>query len=133
MRVRFYWPECTNRGRSTDAPAVDAFWVEATQQEAQASVFPTLTPHQVEESRRMAKQFSHVANALGDPARAFCYLIVPDLSSVDPRPPHYPVHQLWNAYSPFKPISETTIADLSDLRSIAVPGDTTTSDGRHTE
>ncbi len=133
MRVRYYWPKCTNRGRSTDAPAIDAFWVEATQQEAEAAVFPSLNPHQVDESRRLAEEFSHVAKALGDPARAFCYLVARDLSSVDPRPPHYPVHQLWNAYSPFKPISETTIAYLGDLRSIALPGDMTNSDRRHAE
>ncbi len=133
MQVRCYWPKCTNRGNSTDAPAVDAFWVEATQEEAQSSVFPLLTAQQITESRRLAEQFGDVAKALGAPARAFCYLVACDLSSVDPRPPHYPVHQLWNAYSPFRPIPETTIADLGDLRSIALPGDMTTSNRRHTE
>lgn len=123
MRVRYIWRKCTYRGKSWDASPVDAFWVETTEQEARRSVFSALTPHQVEESRQLARQLGNVAAAMGKPVRSFCYLVARDLSSVDPFPSHYPEHQLWNGYSPFEPMPETAVADLTDLRSINTPDD----------
>jgi len=126
MRVRYCWRNCTSRGRSENEPPVDAFWVEATESEARERVFPYLSADQVEESRLLAEQFGGLAAAMGDPARGFCYLVARDLSSVDPFPPHYPIHQLWNAYSPFRQMPESPVADLTDLHSIILPDDEAT-------
>ncbi len=121
MIVRYYWRNCALRGGTSDAPAIDALWVEATQQEAESSVFPSLTPQKISESIDLAKHYINVAEKMGAPARAFCYLVARDLSSIDPRPPHYPVHQLWNAYSPFRPMPEISISNLRDLLDITLP------------
>jgi hypothetical protein len=80
--------------------------VEATQ--AEAAVFPHLHAEAVTESRSLAEQYVGLAQRLGTPPRPFCFLVARDLSFVEPRPVHYPFHQLWNAYSPFR-----TMADRS--------------------
>jgi hypothetical protein len=108
---------------------MDAFWVEATAEEAEANVFPRLQPQQVAESQRVAEQHIDLAEhfasreaARGVPAppRPFCFLVARDLSTIDPFHIHYPVHQLWNAYSPFRKMPEREIAGLEDLASIDV-------------
>ena len=118
MRVRCFWRDCTYRNRTWGSPPVDAFWVEATEQEARSAVFPLLKPEQVAESRKVAEQYHHAAV---DPARPFCYLVARDLSSIDPFHPHYPFHQLWNAYSPFESMSEITVSTLDALLAVVLP------------
>ena len=62
-----------------------------------------------------------MAESLGCPARAFCFLIARDLSTIDPFPVHYPVHQLWNAYSPFELMPARVVTRLEELRSLELP------------
>jgi hypothetical protein len=126
MRVRFYWRNCEYQGQNWHAGPVDAFWVEATEQEARTSVFPAMMPCQIEESYRLVAQYGRAAAAIGNSECPFCYLVARDLSSLAPLPPHYPVHQLWNAYSPFERMSEVTVDDLTDLQSITLPHDDAT-------
>jgi hypothetical protein len=100
---------------------IHAFWVEATPAEAEAAVFPHLSADAVAESWRLAEQCGHLAESLGSPARPFCFLVARGLGSIVPHVVHYPFHQLWNAYSPFRPMAERHIDELEELKDIECP------------
>ena len=121
MVVRCYWRDCDLRGGEWGAPPIDAFWVEATLQEAEFAVFPLLSSKAVEESRRLAAEFKELAEELATPARPFCFLVPRDLSAIDPFHVHYPIHQLWDAYSPFRSMSAMNIDELAELKNIVLP------------
>jgi hypothetical protein len=143
MIVRWVWRNCDCRGEgavrvvnsqvdkagvspgllppAAATARIDAYWVEATKEDAEGQVFPFLPPEAVIESRTLAEEFRELADTMGVPARAFCFLVAKDLSSIDPRPVHFPVHQMWNAYSPFEPIPEKKITGLKDLRRLMRP------------
>jgi len=42
MIVRWFWWNCNYRGKKWGATPVDAFWVEATKEEAMTEIFPGL-------------------------------------------------------------------------------------------
>ena len=94
---------------------MDAFWVEATHDEAIQAVFPLLTPTKRSQSERFAADYPQLAQQIAQPPRPFCFLVARDLSSIDPFHVHYPFHQLWNAYSPFRAIAERSIDSLDQL------------------
>lgn len=122
MRVCYFWPACDFRGKQWGALLpMDAFWIEATAEEAEAAIFPRLQPEQVAESRGLAERFLELASTLGSPARPFCFLVARDLSSIDPFCVHYPFHQMWNAYSPFRAMPEREVVHLEDLTCINLP------------
>jgi len=120
MLIRCFWPACDFRGKSWGAAPVDAFWVEATREEAEISIFPRLNPAALAESKKLAKKHSHLA-AMEDPSRPYCFLVARDLSSIDPFQFHYPFHQLWNAYSPFELIGPFMITSLGELGNLQLP------------
>ena len=119
MLVRRLWRDCDFRRKEWGAPRVDAFWVEATEEEAETSVFPHLEPSAIEESRQLSEQYGKLAEQMGSPARSFCFLVAKDLSSVDPFPVHYPIHPMWNAYSPFEAIPSVHITTLDEVLTLA--------------
>jgi hypothetical protein len=112
----WFWP-----ASQSPQDSVHAFWVEATPAEAEAAVFPRLSADAVAESWRLAEQCGHLAESLGSPARPFCFLVATDLSSIKPCVPHYPFHQMWNAYSPFREMPEKQIDELEELKDIECP------------
>ena len=118
MLVRYYWPNCEDRGKYKAAVPMDAFWVEATLEEAGESVFPYLSDEEEERSRLYARQFLHIAERIAKPPRPCCFLVAEDLSTVDPHPVHYPFHQLWNAYSPFRSLEPQEIHSLNQLPTV---------------
>ena len=97
---------------------MDAFWVEATREEAVQWIIPRLTVEQRAESEEWASECPCLAQQISQPPRPYCYLVARDLSSIDPFVVHYPFHQSWNAYSPFRSISVRTIASLDELEGI---------------
>jgi len=117
MIVRYYWPDYEPR-ESAQRDPVDAFWVEATLEEAAAAVFPYLSGEQKESSEREVKDFGHIAKEVGDPPRPYCFLVAKDLRSIEPYPVHYPFHHGWNAYSPFRYIGDYVISKLEQLASL---------------
>jgi hypothetical protein len=123
MIVRCYWPSCDRRQKNEGVPPIDAFWVEATHEEAIQSVFPMLSPKLQSESERLAARCENLAETISQPPRPFCFLVARDLSSIDPFEVHYPFHHLWNAYSPFRSISEQTITSVHELAQISVEVD----------
>ena len=121
MLIRTFWRSCTHRNNTWSAEPVDAFWVEATREEALAHIFPRLEPEQIEESEQIVRRDGRAAALLGHPNRPYCFLVARDLSSIDPFAPHYPVHPMWNAYSPFETMPAITVAALADLQTIPLP------------
>ncbi|MBM3287419.1 MAG: hypothetical protein FJY88_08740 [Candidatus Eisenbacteria bacterium] len=121
MLVRCFWRDCRYRGTTRNAEPLDCFWVEATPAEAEEAIFPRLGPAAVSESKALAQRFEKLAERMSVPARPFCFLIARDLSTIDPFHVHYPIHQLWNAYSPFEGMPAKEIMDLDELRFLALP------------
>ena len=123
MIVRAFWPSCTIRQRKRGATPIDAFWVEATHEEAIQSVFPMLSHELQSQSEQFAARGEHIAKETSQRPRPFCFLVARDLSSIDPFEVHFPFHNLWNAYSPFRSIPERTVTTLDQLAGICVePG-----------
>lgn len=121
MIVRWFWRDCNFRGKKWGATQMDAFWVEATKEEAINEVFPKLQPVAIEESLKFAEQFIHLAEELCRPASPYCFLVAQDLSTIDPFHVHYPFHQLWNAYSPFEVMATVNIQSLEEVRTLESP------------
>ena len=121
MLIRYFWRDWERRGMKPDSDPVDAFWVEATTDEAEAYVFPLLETVSVRESRRLADEFSTIVEQSSVPLRPFCFLVARDLSSIDPMHAHYPFHHMWNAYSPFEALPTSVIENLQELRTLRVP------------
>jgi len=115
MIVRSCWPLCEYRNGSWKSPPMDAFWVEATHEEATEPVFPLLSPAKRCESEQASTQCEVIAGVNSQPPGPFCFLVARDLSSIDPFPLHYPFHILWNACSPFRRIPERAISHLDQL------------------
>jgi len=120
MIVRCFWPSCDYRQKKETATPIDAFWVEATHEEAIHSVFPRLSRELRLESKRLAARCDALAKTVSQPPRPFCFLVARDLSCIDPFEVYYPFHQMWNGYSPFRSIPEQTIASLHQLAGISM-------------
>jgi len=118
MLVRYCWPSCDYWKKKWGASPIDAFWVEATQEEAIQSVFPLLSQEARLESEELASQSASLAAQISQPLRPFCFLVARDLSTIDPFVVHYPFHHMWNAYSPFRSIPERTISCLDQLSDV---------------
>ena len=114
MLVRWFWKNC----RFCES---DALWVEATAGEAEAEIFPRLSEKDIAESREFSKQSGHIAASLKTPDLTFCFLVSKDLSFIRPFHVHYPFHQLWNAYSPFRTRPDVRIDTLDECCDIVLP------------
>jgi hypothetical protein len=121
MVIRFFWPNCKHRGKEGEAEPLDSLWVEATKKEAERDIFPRICSEARAESKKLAKQYAHVAKEMADPPRPYCFLVAKDLSSIDPFHVNYPVHHMWNAYSPFGEFPEHRINDLDELKTFILP------------
>ncbi len=120
MIVRYFWPSCDYRQKNWDATSMDCFWVEATHEEAIQSVFPLLSRELELDSEELAAECEDLAKTISQPLRPCCFLVARDLSSIDPFEVHYPSHQLWNGYSPFRSLPDHTITSLHELAGICV-------------
>lgn len=121
MRVRFFWPDCTYRNHRWGASPVDAFFVEATEQEAAACILPLLPQTGPKEVPPAGDRYARAAELMGDRTRTCCFLVARDLSTVDRFSPHYPIANQWNGDSPFRDMPEITITTLTELREIVLP------------
>lgn len=73
MLIRRFWRNCGYRGKKWGTEPLDAFWVEATQEEAENGVFPRLQPTTIMESRELAERFKEVAEQMGNPPGHFAF------------------------------------------------------------
>ena len=123
MLVRVYWPNCNCGHRDWGKHRrIDALWVEATQQEAEAELLPFLPPDVAKQSRAVAQEHS-IASALGEPPRPYCYLVAVDLSVFVPFKASYPFSHMWNAYCPFGEFAPSVLNSLDELRQFTAPED----------
>lgn len=113
MLVRLYWNQCTLT-RPENQP-IDAFWVEATENEAKNLVFPYCSADIVARSQMYGARDREIAAQFGSISRPCCFLIAHDLSTIKPLAVHYPYSPMWNAYSPFRKIAEHHIDSLEKL------------------
>jgi len=113
MIIRVYWPQ---RGDRNETEPIDAFWVEATYEEAEKAIFPFLAPEAIERSKTHAKEGESIASQIGNSLRPYCFLVAQDLSTIEPCNVHYPFHHMWNGYSPFKELPECHINTLEELK-----------------
>ena len=112
MIVRLFWKNCSVAG-------TDAVWVEATKKEAEAIIFPRLTSAMIAESRKFSDLI--MAERMGNPGHSYCFLVEQDLGSIVPKPVHYPIHNLWNGYSPFEEMEVIEISNIDEIRDIVLP------------
>ena len=112
--VRFVWENCRLCGGR------DAFWLEATIRGAELHIFPLLNEALIEESKKLSEEAGMMAKRMGRPERTCCFLASRDLDCIRPFAPHYPVHHMWNAYSPFREIPEVEIAGIHEVTQIQV-------------
>jgi hypothetical protein len=117
--VRLFWRDCRYRHNEWTATRIDAFWVEATLEEAEAAIYPRLTQERVAESKALAERWAEHAKSRSQ--TSYCFLVARDLSSIDPHAFHYPFHHMWNAYSPFAEMPERKIEQLEELATIVLP------------
>ena len=122
MVVRFFWRDW-NFGRKPDKGdhQVDAFWVEATSQQAAQHIFPLLDPDTVLQSEAFVATDDYRTEIPLSTPHPYCFLVSRDLSHVRPYPLRYPYHQLWNAYSPFEHMDEVHIQGLEELTGFVLP------------
>lgn len=116
MRIRYYWRDCNYLNGKWGATPLDAFWVEATQAEAETTIFPLINAKTQEASLSFARYQAMMRPETR--ALQFCFLIARDLSSIDPMDHHYPYSNLWNGDSPFEAIDEINIETLEELRAV---------------
>jgi hypothetical protein len=114
MLVRCYYPQCNFRNTTP----IDSFWVEATYEEAEKAIFPFLTPEEIKKSKTYAEMGQKIAAKISSPPKPYCFLVAKDLSIINPFEVHYPFSNMWNAYSPFKSLSECYIDTLEELKKL---------------
>jgi hypothetical protein len=123
MLVRRIWHNCNCRNKSWDADPCDAFWVEATRDEAERVIFPRLSEEGIAESKLClvrSRFFIESSIDRGEEVHPYCFLVARDLSSVDPFHVTYPFDNLWSGYSPFEAFPETRIDTLEQLKSLSL-------------
>lgn len=98
----------------------DTFWLEASKEEAETLVFPLLDDDAIAQSKEFSEKTGNFAEMMGKPELTYCYLISRDLDFIRPFHVHYPVHQLWNGYSPFEEIPEITITNMNEIEKIKI-------------
>lgn len=117
MLVRYFWKNCDLYGLCHG----DALWVEATASEAESQIFPHLPEETISESRILSEKTGHLAARFSRPDLTFCFVVSKDLSFIRPFHVHYPFHQLWNAYSPFRNMPDINVKTLDELSEIHIP------------
>lgn len=111
MLIRFKWQNCYLCGE-------DAYWLEATEQEAREQIFPLLNKDTIDASEELARGSEAFAAIMGRAELTFCFLVSADLTFIRPFKAGYPVHPLWNGYSSFEEINPIEIIKLSEVENI---------------
>jgi len=112
MIIRFMWKNCKNFNEQ------DAYWVECREAEAKEKIFQFLSEDDFKMLDSYGRNAEHLAEFMDNPGYTHCFLISKDATFFQASPVHYPVHQLWNGYSPFRVIDKIEITELSELKDI---------------
>ena len=81
-------------------------------------IFPWLKDDIIAASEAFGTGSEAIAATMGCREHSFCFLVSNDLTFIKPFKAGYPVHQLWNGYSPFEAIEPVKITQLSEIESI---------------
>ena len=117
--MRLGWPDCNPREYGIRAGPIDAFWVECTPNEATRLVEPLMSEADFPSIEKVRAHYGWPHRFEG--ADRCCFLVARDLSFIHAFHAHYPFHQLWNSYSPFRDVSETTIETLDEITALPKP------------
>lgn len=126
MLVRLGWPNCNSveYGPRAAREPVDAFWLECTPDEAARLVQSRMSSTDRASIAEVDAQYGWPHHFEGEDR--CCFLVARDLGFVRALPAHYPFHQLWNAYSPFRDLLPTPVETLDELTALPSPaGDIT--------
>ena len=122
MFVQLGVPDCDPRSygiRDASAEPVDAFWVECTPEEAATLVEPRMSDADRMSIDETKAHYGWPHHFEGLPR--CCFLVARDLSFIHAFHAHYPFHQLWNGYSPFRDVPDTAIGSLEGLSALPKP------------
>jgi hypothetical protein len=75
MIVRWIWPSCEYRNGDWGAEPTDAFWVEATRDEAVQAVSPLQGSEARSQLSEASDQCSDSAEKIAQPSRPFGFLV----------------------------------------------------------
>jgi len=70
----------------------------------------------ISQSNGLSETTGWMAKMMGNPKLTFCFLLPRYMKSIRPFPVTYPMHQLWNAYSPFEEITGIEIANIKEIK-----------------
>ena len=123
MLISFVWRQC-HYGLIPEALrkfGIDAFFLETTCEEAEESVFPSMEPEAVSESKKLGLQYLWDGEKIL--ARHYCFLAARELCYIFLLPPAYPFDQLMNPglFEPLDPV--VTVASLRSIRFLSIPED----------
>jgi hypothetical protein len=117
MRVGLVWADCSLVSSEQEESTVDAFWVECSPVESVELVEPQMNEEDHASVERMRRDYGWPHDFGG--RQRCCFLVARDLSFIRAFPAHYPFHQLWNGYSPFRETDDTTIDALAQLAQLS--------------
>ena len=123
MLIRFVWRHChyDRIPETLRKYTVDAFFLEATGEEAEESVFPFMDPEAVSESKGLGLHF--LWNGEKVLARPFCFLAARDLSYIFPFSPAFPFDHMGSpgVFETLDPV--VSVDSLRSIRFLSMPAD----------
>jgi len=123
MLIRFIWRHCDYERIPENLRKfrIDAFFLEASREEAEEAVFPFMKPEAIRESKRLGLKY--LWNGQRILARPYCFLAARDLSYVFPESPVYPFDDLRSPgmFETLEPV--ISVDSLRTLRYLSMPAD----------
>ena len=123
MLIRFVWRHCDYERIPENLRKfrVDAFFLEASREEAEEEVFPFLERDAITESKRLGLKY--LWNGQSILARPYCFLAARDLSYIFPESPVFPFDDLRNPgmFEKLEPV--ISVDRLRDIRYLSMPAD----------
>ena len=75
MKIKLYWPKCNYHNEQRVGGEIDSYWVECTFEEAERSIFPYLSPDQIELSKQNWEPKEKGSKDIGIDTDRLCYLV----------------------------------------------------------
>ncbi|HPF85556.1 MAG TPA: hypothetical protein PK008_09005 [Aminivibrio sp.] len=123
MLIRFVWRQCYYEliPEALRKYGVDAFFIEAAFEEAEVSVFPSMDPESVSESKSLGLHC--LWNGEKVLARSYCFLAARDLSYIFPVSPAFPFDHLGSpgVFEPLDPV--VSVDSLRSIRFLSMSAD----------
>lgn len=121
MLIRYYWSNYKLQKGKKKNTSIDAIWIECTEYEAKKNVFLHLNQELQLQAQKFGEEGKEIAREGSRPPRSFCFLVTKDLSLIQPFCTHYAFGNLWNGYSPFRPLPPQEIQFIEEVSSIVIP------------